>query len=494
MPIDTTVPGSAGWWAARLGRQLGDKARVDRLEMLDQYWKGNARGWRFWDPGPDVSEPEKVRRWQAGTAARDAVIRRSRTNFTRLVINVARQRMQLRTISTAVDSDVEGDDVAMSLWRGNVLDLRQSELYLLYLLFGAGFLSVGLAEPGDADPTDPDTGLPVITVDSPMSMVASCDPRRPERVRAALKVFNDPDQQLDYAYLWLPGELYVATRPNSSRRVLKFSPDAYEWDDSLSASWPQPVVPISALDTEDGMGDTEPHLDILDRIDHDTFMRDTIALYQAFMQRGIEGDLPETDPTTGKKIDYDNIFSADPGALWRLGPTAKIWEGKQADLGPVRSMANDDIKMLASVTSTPLYVVSPDVAQSAEGVSSMREALVYRVEAHQARAAQALARAISLGLTFMGQTERAPISGLQVSWYPAERFSLAERAQADSLSVSLTWQQKQELIWQQTPQQIARAQSQRIADSLLNDAVTAATAARTAPTLPVAPAPAAAGG
>ena len=41
--------------------------------------------------------------------------------------------------------------------------------------------------------------------------------------------------------------------------------------------------------------------------------RMTIATIQAFKQRAFKG-LPKTDPDTGEEIDYDSIFTADPGA------------------------------------------------------------------------------------------------------------------------------------------------------------------------------------
>jgi hypothetical protein len=78
-----------------------------------------------------------------------------------------------------------------------------------------------------------------------------------------------------------------------------------------------------------GVGEFEPHLDVLDRINHMILQRMVIATMQAFRQRAIKGDtedMPDKDPETGEEIDYDDIFAADPGALWRLPKVRDMWE------------------------------------------------------------------------------------------------------------------------------------------------------------------------
>lgn len=504
MPIEgADVADSPAWWMQRLAAQLTNPLRVNRLWMLQRryrgdYWTGIEHENIFRSVQHGGEEQMK---FQNKRAAYDLITRRSRTNFARLVVDVRRQRMHVRSFSTAVESGADGDDVAMQLWRANDMPQWEQDVYRMMGLFGEGYVQVAMpvvempdpAEVGpEDDEMDPDAGLPVITAEDPFHMIAVVDPARRSQVRAALKMWSDPDADLDFAYLWLPGELHVATRPMQSTSSgtsgqLAFDAAAYDWDTDLSARFALPVVPVVPFWTEEQIGDFEAHISILDRIDNDVFMRDTIALLQAFKQRAIKGELPPVDENDNP-IDYDNIFESDPGALWILPPAADMWESGQADLTPVRGMATDDVKMLAMVTSTPLYLVSSDAAnQSAEGVTSMREGLVYTVEERMARAGNAWARVMALGLRFQGEIPRASIRGLLTNWKPAERFSLTEKATADSLAKSLTWRQRQETIWQMDPGQIKQAETDRVSDALLVPGLTGAPAAPAPPAAPARP-------
>lgn len=507
MPIaDTDVPNSPGWWMQRLAKELTDPLRVRRLQQLRNRYRGT-----YW---AGLEQDGLLHSTQAGgeealayvskntqrRAAHEMVVRRARTNFARLVVDVRRQRMHVRSFSTALESGADGDDVVQQTWRANCLPQGEQDVYRLMGTYGEGYVQVAMPDvdvtglpdadggPVDDDELDPDAGLPIITYEDPFHMIASVDPARPHQVRAALKMWSDPDAGLDFVYLWLPGQLHVASRPqqqytSGTSGQLAFDAGLYDWDPVRSASFATPVVPVVPFWTEERAGDFEDHVAILDRIDNDVFMRDSIALLQAFRQRAITGELPPVDEHDNP-IDYNDIFTSDPGALWVLPPAASLWESAQADLTPVRGMASDDIKMLAMVTSTPLYLVSSDAAnQSAEGVTSMREGLVYTVEDRMARAGIAWSRVMSLALRFQGEVPRASIRALQTNWMPAERFSLTEKAQADSLTKTLTWRQRQESIWQMDPGQIKQAESDRLSDAMLAPMLT--------PPAPAAPKPAA---
>ena len=91
---------------------------------------------------------------------------------------------------------------------------------------------------------------------------------------------------------------------------------------------------------------------------------------QAFRQRAIKGDLPEFDET-GKKIDYDSIFSSDPAAMWLLPNGVEMWESSGSDLTPILESVKADVRELAGRTRTPLYYLFPNEGGSAEGAFSV---------------------------------------------------------------------------------------------------------------------------
>jgi hypothetical protein len=111
---------------------------------------------------------------------------------------------------------------------------------------------------------------------------------------------------------------------------------------------------------------------------------------------------------------------------------------------------------------------TPDAAnQSAEGAQLQREGLVFKVEDRDRIAGRSWAEVISIGFKMMGDDARSPVEKITVDWVPAERYSLAEKSQADSLATSLPWAQKMRLIWQMDPAEVAIASAQRSSDAML---------------------------
>ena len=84
----------------------------------------------------------------------------------------------------------------------------------------------------------------------------------------------------------------------------------------------------------------------------------------------------------------------------------------------------------------------------------------------------------------MEDTVRGDASGVSVEFMPADRRSLSEMGSAASqVAGTLTWEQTQSVVWQQTPAQIRIAKLQRVEDA-------AVTAAAVQAALPPPPPPA----
>jgi hypothetical protein len=478
--IDVSTQGSPGWWMQRLSTRL--RAVQRRYTQLDDYRRGV----------PPLA--------MGSVNVRSAFYRFqqiARTNFADLTVQAMTERMAVRSIRTAVAQDDGGDRQASAIWAANDLDVDQTDVYRYMGTFGVGYASVGMA---------PDDGAaPLIRAEDPRQVITAENPVTRKTV-AAFKLFHDDADDMDYAYLWLPGQMWVGTHPRRATQPnrglidapvytpVTFQAGAFSFDSNLSETYDVQAVPVVRFGNRDNRGEFELHLDLLNRINHVILQRVVIATLQAFRQRAIEindaDDLPDVDDA-GTPIDYDDLFSADPGALWRLPAGAKIWESGQVDLAGILQSVKDDVLHLAAVTRTPLSMFTPDAAmQSAEGAQLQREGLVFKCEDRSRIAGRAWARVMSLAFAFAGDEARADLGGLMVDWVPAERYSLAERATADAQAVGLPFEQKMRLIWQLTPQEVAVALSQRADDMVFAQQLAAVQAPPPPGPSPVRPVPA----
>ncbi len=428
MPIETDVVRSPGWWLKRLFDMLNDRERRTRLQRLYDYHRGNA-------PLPEGADNARE--------AFEAFQKKARSNFAELVVSAMSERMMPVGFRTSLDQDSTGDAEVGRLWKQAGLDVTASDVHDWMLALSEAYIIVGNV--------DPETGAPLVTCEDPRWMVGEPDPANPRRLLAALKVMHDDAEGEDRAYLFLPGEVFVATRRKTrydsftsrewdrSERVfptpgINFSGKDWDWSQERSGSLEHGRMPVVRFQNKYGKGEFEIHLDILDRINKQILDRMVIATMQAFRQRAVKGlplTYPDDHPLAGQVIDYGAVFTADPAALWMIPATADMWESGQVDLRPILEAVKSDLEHLASVTRTPLHMLSAaGVNQSAEGASLAREGLVFKVEDRIVRTSYLWAQVMSLVLIHAGQGDRADLAELETIWAPANRLSLAERADA----------------------------------------------------------------
>lgn len=474
MAIDTTQPQSPGWWVQRLSAKL--VRRQIPLNLLDSYMRG--------EPPIDLETPQTRQVFRA-------FMRKARTNFAELVVEAPRERMAVQGFRTSAASDDEGDEDAWAIWKACGLELESRDVHEQMLGLGLGYVIVGPgAVPG---------AMPIITGEDPRQVITEHDPTNRQKVIAGLKLFHDDVNDVDMIYLYLPGKVYTASRPRRAQlnstgqpvAALNFSASAFSWVsselvvlDGLAAgldpdefdaiaaqSLPvgmEDLVPVVPFANKHELGEFETHRDLLDRINHTILQRMVIATFQAFRQRAVRGELPDTNEA-GEQIDYDKIFSADPGSLWLIPGAVEMWESGQVDLTPILGSISADIEQLAAVTRTPIHYLTPgETAQSAEGASLAREGLVFKTEDRIARANVGWTQVMSLAFLYQSDPDRADVAQLEPIWGPVERYSLQERAVAASQAVtSLPWETLMEYVWGLSPEQLARAKSQRTIDMVI---------------------------
>ena len=457
MAIDVKTPKSPGWWLKRCSDKL--EVRRKRIDPLFARYEGNA-------PMPQSlrGAPEPAQRFY----------KTSRTNFAEMIVKAPRYRLRVVGILTATSGDEAGDVDAFGLWRSSGMHTEQHDVTRTALVAGDGYVLAAEYE-----------GAPAATAEDPRQVVTIHDPVRQAVIRAGAKFFHDDDEDVDLAYLYLPegdrGRRYVArrTRRTTSKATPRFGASGWEWseDHGGEAGEPVPVpMPLVRYRNEEGVGEFERHTDILDRIDH------------LILQGMVIANMPDVDEETGEEIDYNDVFLADPGALWKLPETAEMWESGAVDLTPITSMATKEIERLSAVTFTPMSMFTPEAAnQSAAGASLVKEGLTTKVEDKQARFGEEHARVVAL----LGQIAERPgmtdPATIRIRWAPAERYSLAEMADAGpkAQASGMPWRTRMRRVWQMEPEDIARMESERLDDAMLVSLVAAAqpvpTPATTAP-------------
>lgn len=448
MPIDTQTPNSDGWWLKRLLDELSK--RQERFNLLDAYYRG--------DP-PLPSGPD------AWKSAFRSFARTARANWASLIVEAPRERMQPVGFRTGAAGDQLGDQEADRIWRANNMPAVSKMVHRSKLALGNAYAIVG--------PVDNEIGAPLITGEDPRQVVTEQDPRDRRRTLAGLKVFADDVAGADLAYLYLPGRVLRAVRRRTSTDA-QFDFGVGGWEFVGEELLPVQTVPVVEFPNRADlfgrtMGEFEDVIDDLDRINLMLLQRLVVAIMQAFRQRAVKGDLEEFD-SDGAKIDWADVFRADPGSLWQLPSGVDLWESAGVDLTPILESVKADVRDLAGTTRTPLFYMFPaEGGGSAEGAALQREGLIFKTHDRITETSDPWERTMALAFAFAGDAERAVRSGIQVMWKPPERFSLAERYDAASKAqaAGVPWRTVMTDVLQFEPSQIPELEAQRAADVFL---------------------------
>jgi hypothetical protein len=381
-------------------------------------------------------------------------IRQARTNLADLSVSSVLDRAIPLGWATAAQDDRDGDEAAARVALVNDFANVVPETLEYALSMGDGYMLVGPLEGRE---------VPLVTAEDPREVITAHDSAT-GRVIAALKLYQDEWTEKRRAHVYLPGGLvFVFAQTGTSPAKWELDNEASGRIEGLAGT---DLVPVVRFKNRRGVGEYEPHLDLLDRIDDTVFQRIAIAKYQAFRQRAGIG-LPDEDED-GNEIDYSTIFTADPGAWFKLPEGSSMWESGVVDLTGVRMAIKDDIIAFAAVTKTPLHYLTPDAAAgSAEGASMMREGLVYRVEDRRRRFEGPLAQVMGMCFRLMGDESRADALAIRTLWQPAERFSLSEKASAAAQALTtLPQEQIWTDVWQYTPSDLPRLRAAKAEDLL----------------------------
>jgi hypothetical protein len=421
----------------------GLAGRQGELNRLERYYSGDA-------PLPEGAEGQ--------SKAYQKFQRKSRLNMAEMVVSAIQERMRIGGFRTGADDDENGDVEARRLWKASNLTVGSADLHTILLKFGTAYAIVGKPEGEE---------YPVVTVEDPRQVFAATSATNGNKVIAAVKVFTEGD--FHYAYFYYPDTIEVFKKQSQSSI---YKDDG--WDLLADGRRVNTLgqVPVVKFTNKDSAGEYESHTDLLDRINHMILQRLVIVTTQAFRQRVLKGDFPTHD-SEGNEIDYEGVFQSSAGSLWMIPEGAEVSELGQADIAGILSGVRADIQDLAGVTRTPMHYLMPEGANgSAEGAALAREGLVFKTQNRMDRATPGWAKVMSLMFLWMDDVERAKLIELEPIWYAPERYSLAERADANSKFQDMPFRSRMGILGQFSPTEVADMEIQRAGEAIFAQSLT----------------------
>lgn len=453
MPRPATRAG-LGYRGTQHGVANVSRYLTPRNQYLDTLWS-----YYVGDPPLPFLEP------QYHDVFRD-VLRKARSNYAPMCIDAMLDRLELQAVSTADAADTGGDELAAEIMDETGFNAVSKDLFGYVLAQAESYAMVVPGADGD----------PVLSNGQPCPSIHAIDPRRclgvpdwrnPVRLAAAVVHDYDPITWKYRAYLFLPGQKWTLDWDAGNRgwNVADQEPEPIEGIDHLGG------IPIVRFDNKLGLGEYEPHLDLLDRINDTTLQRIIGFWYQALRQRALKGDEDESDqdsPEEAEPVDWNKVFTAGPGAMWRIPSDFDIWESQQTDLTAFINAKRDDVKEFAAVTSTPLHLITPDAANgSAEGAGLMRESLSSKVRDRRARFAPSLKLLWRMVFALSGESDRG--KRMRLHWGPIDFPTLAEMGSASTqASGTLSIEDRCERIWNMSPDETERNMTRLQAEQMMS--------------------------
>jgi hypothetical protein len=417
------------------------------------------------------------------------VLRKARSNYAPMCIAAMLDRLELQDISTLVDQDTDGDDLAADIMDETGFVAVSKDWFDQGLSMGESYAMVVPGVEGQSEPLE-STGKPCPSIHAidPRRCIGIPDLNNPIRLAAAVVHQYDPMLGSHTAFLFLPGWKWTLNwdRGVATWNLADDKPERITGLDAFGG------IPIVRFDNLNGLGEYEPHIDLLDRINDVTLQRIIGFWYQALRQRGLVGDEDDEDTDSPEKqappVDLNKVFRAGPGEMWQIPADFKIWESQQTDFSPILNGKRDDIKEFAAVTSTPLHLITPDAANgSAQGAGLLREALTAKVRDRRARFTPPLKLLWRMTFAMSGAQDRG--RKMKLHWGPIEFHTLAEMGSASAQAQgTLSTEDRCERIWDLSPDETKQNMTRLTTDALMGLPLNPANPS-TSPTPPPTPAP-----
>ena len=237
MAIDTETRGSPGWWMQKLWDKLEPQRRRAQ-KMYDRY-----EGESPIPPSLDAA-PEAAKQF----------FKTSRTRFAEMIVKSVAYPLKLRSVATGMSSGSRGDTEAWELVRRSGMEYESKSTQRTALVTGRSYAIVSNYRQFG----------PRYTSEDPHEVVTIQDPVVQSETVAAMKITHDSLADRDFAYLYLPGRVFRASKEAGARDVQPtFNADGFDWDPEYGgeAGMAVPelpdVVPVVPYRNEEGVGEFE---------------------------------------------------------------------------------------------------------------------------------------------------------------------------------------------------------------------------------------------
>ena len=377
-------------------------------------------------------------------------------NWPRTVVDSVEQRLDIQGFRM----NGAANDYLWDVWQYNNMDERQSFAHVDALSLARSYVCVGT--------NDQDREYPLVTVESPMQMVAVRDPRN-HRVTAALRLYSsDPDlPEDDRATLYLPNQTRWLVSENGQWKD-EFAPDVHNLG----------VVPVvalvnrlrstrrrgSILEGVSEMADVIPVADSASRaVTNTQLLQETLVAPARGVLGATMGDFVGND---GKPLD---TWQAYFGALWAVGnPSAKTFEFSAADMSNIDTIINMYARQASGLTGLPVeyFGLNTQNPPSADGQRAGETRLIKRAERKQTGFGHSWESVQRLVLRFKTGEWDPDATRMETIWRDAGTPTIAQVTDAIVKRYQtglIDWETAQERLGE-SPEAIKQMKDRRAAD------------------------------
>lgn len=358
-------------------------------------------------------------------------------NWCGIVADAPHERLEVTGIR--LDGEETGDNDLWEVWRRNDADAYSDLTMLEAIVAKRGYALVWADENDD----------PIITWEHPSQAIVMYDPETRARTAGA-KIWADDD--LEYATLYLPDEVWKFQRANTHSSLVDFNGTPLQmgggdWQVRPDGWMTNPLgkVPLVELANRprlrgEPFSDIEGTLALQRAINLLWAQLFTAADYASFPQRVILGAEIPTVPVLNadgvevgeRPIDLRKF--AINRAIWLEDPNTKIDQWDAAKLDVYTDIIEVLVGHVAAQTRTPAHylIIGGTIANiSADAMKALETGLVKRTEEKTQHFGRAIRDVFELVSLVQGDPGKAAaVRGGRVLWKDVENRSDAQRADA----------------------------------------------------------------
>lgn len=453
--------GSPLWWIYRLSHQLSletigyvsrtpDNVLVTKpgLAKLDRYYDGN-------HDLPFVRDPE-VR------AEFLAMLERSQSNFMRLVVNAAAERLGVLGLRLPGDDEI-ADTETWAIWTANNMETWAPVAFRTALTQRRAFWSVWWGEKAG--------GPAKIALEDPQQVIVEYAPADRTLRAAGLKKWVDDWTGETFANLAIHGQPIY--RYKWSKHPSGYGPEGW-YERAEPVRNPLGVVPFVPMVNQPdihltGVSELDDLIAIQDRINQTLFNRQVAEHLSAFRQKWATGlEIPVDDD--GEPIE---TYQAAIDRIWiSPEPQSRFGQFEATELKNYHTTIEQDLEHLSVISRTPRHVfMHQGQAPSGDAMKSDEAGLVAKIKGLHASCGPAFKEVLRLARQVQGMETPADS---EVVWADPEFQTLGQLvdAQIKLLSARVSSLDYAREKIGMSPSTIVRVKAEILQDGLMAELLT----------------------